>query len=154
MKIISIGNKMPKWIAEGFADYQKRLTKPWNLELVEIPSKAYLDEYPAEKIKAIEAGWILEKLTQQDFCIALEVKGKSLTTETLAESLQTWQATGKNLVYIIGGREGLDTRVLERAEFKWSLSPLTFPHQLVKVLLSEQLYRAVSILSGHPYHRV
>lgn len=154
MKIISIGHKMPKWIEEGFIDYQKRLTKPWNLELIEIPSKAYLDEYPPEKIKAIEAEWILQKLNPGDFCVALDVQGKSLSTEKLAESLQNWQSLGKNLVFVIGGREGLDECILERADCKWSLSALTFPHQLVKVILAEQLYRAVSIINHHPYHRV
>lgn len=95
MRIISIGHKMPKWISEGFADYQKRLVKPWNLELIEIPSKAYLDEYPAAKIKAVEADWILEKVSVQDFCIALEVKGKNLSTEALSDCLKHGKALTK-----------------------------------------------------------
>lgn len=153
MKIIAVGHKMPKWINEGFADYQKRLTKPWNLDLIEIPSKAYLDDYPADKIKAMEAVRIQEKLSPTDFCIALDIRGKSLTTEKLAENLLLWQGLNKPIVFMIGGREGLDESLLKRADFSWSLSSLTFPHQLVKVILAEQLYRAVSIMNGHPYHR-
>lgn len=136
---------MPKWVAEGFAEYQKRLAKPWNLDLLELPARAS---------KAEEAELILAKLQPQDFCIALEVGGQTLTTLDLAKKLEVWQGLGKGLVFVIGGADGLDEALLQRANFKWSLSPLTFPHQLVKVILSEQLYRAVMILQGHPYHRL
>ncbi len=143
MKLISIGHKMPSWIAEGFYDYQKRLAKPWNLELIELPSRT----------KKEEGRLILEKIAPQDFCIALDVKGKSLATEELAKKLESW-VEAKEICFIIGGADGLDESVLARANYTWSLSALTFPHQLVKVMLAEQLYRAVSILNGHPYHRV
>ena len=136
MKVITVGHKMPAWIAEGFGDYQKRLIKPWNLELVELSSASKM------------------KLLPQDFCVALDVKGKSLSTENLAQKLESWQGLGKEVCFIIGGADGLDESVLKRADFVWSLSALTFPHQLVKVILAEQIYRAVMILQGHPYHRV
>lgn len=144
MKIISVGHKMPAWVAEGFYDYQKRLTKPWGLDLIELPSRT----------KALDAKLILEKLVPQDFCVALDVKGQGLSTEALSKKLEAWQGLGKGLSFVIGGADGLDETILERADFVWSLSQLTFPHQLVKVLLAEQLYRAVMILQGHPYHRV
>lgn len=153
MKIIAISHKMPKWMSEGFAEYQKRLTKPWILELIEIPPKAYLNDSLPEKIKATEAEWLLARLKGTDYCIALDTQGKNLTTEQFSSHLQQWQEEGRPLIFLIGGREGLDGSVLKRADFIWSLSALTLPHQLVKVILAEQLYRAVSILEGHPYHR-
>ncbi len=103
--------------------------------------------------KTEEGRLILEKVAPQEFCVALAVEGTALSTPMLAKKLESWQCMGKGLTFIIGGTEGLDEAVLTRAAFHWSLSPLTFPHQLVKVLLAEQLYRAVSLLQGHPYHR-
>lgn len=144
MKIISIGHKMPKWVAEGFATYQKRLIKPWQLDLLELP---------ARETKAQEALLILAKVQSQDFCVVLDVLGQGLTTPALAKKMETWQGLGKEIIFIIGGADGLDETILQRADFTWSLSQLTFPHQLVKIMLAEQLYRAVSILQNHPYHR-
>ncbi len=100
-----------------------------------------------------EAALILAKVDSHDFCVALDVVGKPLSTEALSQKLPTWQQAGKHITFLIGGHEGLDALCIKRANFAWSLSLLTFPHQLVKVLLAEQLYRAVSILNGHPYHR-
>lgn len=135
---------MPAWIAEGFKDYQKRLMKPWQLDLIELPP---------QKNKMQEAALLLEKVDPQDFCVALDVQGRTLSTEALAEKLPLWQQEGRHLVFLIGGPTGMDEACFKRAQFSWSLSPLTFPHQLVKVLLAEQLYRGISILNGHPYHR-
>jgi len=145
MKLITIGHKMPAWIAEGFTDYQKRLSKPWSLELIELPGKT----------KVQEGRLILEKLPAQAFCVALDVKGQTLSTEALAQKLELWQLDmeSKEICFVIGGADGLDETVLKRANFIWSLSALTFPHQLVKVILAEQLYRGVSVLNKHPYHR-
>ena len=144
LKIISIGHKMPKWIREGFEEYQKRLTQPWKLELIELSP---------EKNKALEAKSILSKINPQDCCIALDPKGHSFSTEQLAQKLSHWQQEHHTICFLIGGADGLDQSCLDRAHYIASLSALTFPHQLVKVILAEQLYRAVSILNNHPYHR-
>lgn len=135
---------MPAWVAEGFKDYQKRLIKPWQLNLIELPP---------QKSKLAEAALILAKVDPHDFCVALDVLGQALSTEALSQKLPLWQQEARHITFLIGGHEGLDVSCLKRAHFSWSLSDLTFPHQLVKVLLAEQLYRAVSILNGHPYHR-
>lgn len=135
---------MPKWVAEGFAAYQKRLIKPWQLDLIEFPGRG---------TKAQEAAFISAKIQPQDFCVVLDVLGVSLTTPVLAKKMEAWQGLGKEIIFIIGGADGLDEILLKRADFTWSLSQLTFPHQLVKVMLAEQIYRAVSILQNHPYHR-
>ncbi len=144
LKIISVGHKMPKWIREGFVEYQKRLMQPWKLELIELSP---------EKNKALEAKAILAKVNAQDACIALDPLGKSISTEQLALKLNTWQQNHSTLCFLIGGADGLDQSCLDRAHEVVSLSALTFPHQLVKVIMAEQLYRAVSILNNHPYHR-
>ncbi len=135
---------MPAWVSEGFQAYQKRLTKPWQLDLLELTP---------QKNKLEEAALILAKVDVHDFCVALDVLGKPLSTEALSQKLPAWQQAGKHITFLIGGHEGLDASCIKRANFSWSLSNLTFPHQLVKVMLAEQLYRAVSILNGHPYHR-
>ena len=135
---------MPHWIKTGFTEYQKRLNAPWRLELIELPP---------EKNKAAEAESLLSKVQAQDGCIALDPKGKSLTTEVFAAKLSQWQQSHQHLCFLIGGHEGLDQRCLDRAEAVIALSAFTFPHQLVKVIMAEQLYRAVSLLNHHPYHR-
>lgn len=152
LKIVAIGHKMPAWIQAGFLDYQKRLKKPYALDLIEISSK-YPESFPADKLKIAEAELLLAKIPQTDFCIALDPKGESLDTEAFAKKLSTCVELHSNISFMIGGREGLDARCLTRANWVWSLSQLIFPHQLVKVILAEQLYRAVSVIEGHPYHR-
>lgn len=153
LKIITVGHKMPKWISLGFLEYQKRLGKPFQLELIELPSKSFCDSWPADKIKGFEAELILDKIPPQEYCIALDVQGSMLSTEALSQKIPIWQSQSLNLHFIIGGREGLADSCLKRADFKWSLSALTFPHQMVKLILAEQLYRAVSLINQHPYHR-
>ena len=136
---------MPQWIREGFEEYQKRLAQPWKLELIELQP---------DKNKVLEGKAILAKVQTQDCCIALDPKGKEVSTETLAQKLTQWRQNHTTICFLIGGADGLDQACLERAQASLSLSQLTFPHQLVKVIMAEQLYRAVSILNHHPYHRV
>ncbi|MCX7123907.1 MAG: 23S rRNA (pseudouridine(1915)-N(3))-methyltransferase RlmH [Gammaproteobacteria bacterium] len=144
LKIIAIGHKMPKWISDGFQEYQKRLTQPWKLELIELTP---------EKNKVLEAKAILSKISRQDCCVALDPKGHGISTEQLALKLTNWQVEYPHICFLIGGADGLDQSCLDRANYIASLSALTFPHQFVKIIMAEQLYRAVSILNHHPYHR-
>ncbi len=136
---------MPHWIREGFEEYQKRLLPPWKLELQELSP---------EKNKQAEGKALLSKIQPQDCCIALDPKGTALSTEKLAQKLTEWRQNHNTLCFLIGGADGLDQACLTRANSIVSLSELTFPHQLVKVIMAEQLYRAVSILNNHPYHRI
>lgn len=153
IKLIAIGHKMPNWVETGFAEYQKRLPQDCSLELTEIPALKRPKNADIERIMAQEAKAMLSKITTQDHCIALDKEGKIWNTEQLAEQLQNWQHSGNNIAILIGGPEGLHASCLERAKQQWSLSKLTFPHPLVRVILAEQLYRAWSVTCGHPYHK-
>lgn len=143
-QIIAIGRKMPKWCIEAYAEYAKRLTPFIKPSLVEIPLGKNVDD---------EGKKILEKIPHDHFVIALDEKGQSWPTKAFSKQIESWQQRGQDISFIIGGPDGLSTRCRERADVLWSLSPLTFPHPLVRVLLVEQLYRAFSLLKNHPYHR-
>jgi 23S rRNA (pseudouridine1915-N3)-methyltransferase len=153
IRLLAIGNKMPAWIEVGFAEYAKRFPPSCRLELVEIPADKRLKDTPKQRVIDSEGKKLLAAIKPGNRVIALEVKGKMWSTEQLAENLKNWQATGQNIDMLIGGPDGLSAECVQKAEIKWSLSLLTLPHPLVRVLLAEQLYRAVSILQNHPYHR-
>jgi 23S rRNA (pseudouridine1915-N3)-methyltransferase len=150
-RVIAAGTRLPDWINAGFHDYQKRLVKPMSIELHEIAVAARGGG--AERAIAREGEAMLAELGRDDHVVALEVGGKSLSTEALAQWLTMRMREGGNLAFLIGGPDGLAPACRERAAMQWSLSPLTFPHGLVRVMLAEQLYRAASLIAGHPYHR-
>ncbi len=152
-RLIAAGTRLPEWVGAGFHDYQRRLRRPLTLELVEIPVAPRRDGEPAHSAVAREGAAMLAALRADDHVVALDVAGTALGTAQLAEWLARRLQAGRSLALLIGGPDGLAPACLGRAEFRWSLSPLTFPHGLVRVLVAEQLYRAASILAGHPYHR-
>ncbi len=132
-----------------FDDYVKRLSQPF--ELKEVTEKRPL---PAAQLRQREGTLLLARVPEGAQVVALDAGGRVLSSAALAKRLGKWQATGiRDLAFIIGGAEGLDTAVLERADLVLSLGTMTWPHLLVRVLLAEQLYRAQCILAGHPYHR-
>jgi 23S rRNA (pseudouridine1915-N3)-methyltransferase len=151
--LISVGNRMPKWVESGFEEYAKRMPAECSLKLVEIApghrgkgadiSRSVRDE-GERMLKAIPKGCLV---------IALEVKGREWSTEQLADKLESWMESGNDLALLVGGPEGLAETCRSRADLLWSLSPLTMPHPLVRVVLAEQLYRAWSLMRNHPYHR-
>lgn len=153
IQLVSVGTKMPAWVNEGFAEYQKRLGPAFAFQLKEIPAGKRHNPGDIARIVQHEAELILAAIPAQDHCIVLDVKGHSWSTEQLAEQLQQWQRLGHNLSFVIGGPEGLAPAVYQRSNTRWSLSPLTFPHPLARVIMAEQLYRAWSIVQNHPYHR-
>jgi 23S rRNA (pseudouridine1915-N3)-methyltransferase len=142
-RLIAAGTRLPGWIDCGFEDYGKRLRKPLSLELIEI----------AVSSRAREAALMLDAVAAGDFVVALEVGGKAMSTAQLSAWLARRLEAGKPLALLIGGPDGLGPACLERADATWSLSPLTLPHGLVRVIVAEQLYRGISMLAGHPYHR-
>ena len=150
IKIIAIGRKHEAWIADGVERYQKRLVKPWNAEWILLPHSAR-DGLVARQE---ESERILSKLTPDDFVILLDERGKLLDSPALSRQLEQVFTMGKTPVIIIGGAYGVDETITARANLVWSLSPLVFPHQLVRLILAEQLYRAQEIAAGHPYHHV
>jgi 23S rRNA (pseudouridine1915-N3)-methyltransferase len=150
IRILAIGNKMPDWVNEGFNEYAKRT--PF-LELVEIPAEKRTKNSDIQKIIQKESEKLFSAIKSSHRVIALDVKGRSLSTEQLATELKNWQHDGRNIDLLIGGPDGLSADILKKVEIRWSLSALTLPHPLVRILLAEQLYRAMSILQNHPYHR-
>lgn len=151
--IITIGQKMPAWVSEGVKTYQDRFAKPCTLTLQEIPLEKRGKHPDIQYLKIKEAEQIKKLLPPQDFIVALDETGKQFSTLALAKQIEDWQHLGKNISFVIGGPDGLDKSILDAANLCWSLSPLTFPHPLVRIILIEQLYRAMSVIKNHPYHR-
>jgi 23S rRNA (pseudouridine1915-N3)-methyltransferase len=153
IKILTIGTKMPSWVNEGVKEYIKRLPKEMAVEFQELPLAARSKNADVQRIVQKEADAMLAHIQPQDHVVALEVGGSNWSTEKLAGNLETWQMNGQNVVLLIGGPDGLGDACRQRANQLWSLSALTFPHPIVRVILAEQLYRAWTITQHHPYHR-
>ena len=156
LRILSIGHKMPNWVQQGFEEYLKRIQPMISVEMVELPpAKRSKTPSPAEidKYKAIEATTILNAKHPKEQLWLLEVKGKMLSTEHLSDKLSMAMQDGVDIALVIGGADGVSPEILQAADFKWSLSELTLPHPLVRIIVIEQLYRAMSLINHHPYHR-
>lgn len=153
IKILSIGTKMPSWVNEGVSEYVKRLPKDMSFEIVELPLAARTKNADIKRLVNKETESLLSNIQSQDHVIALEVKGQNWSTEKLAANLESWQMNGQNVVFLIGGPDGLGEACRQRANQLWSLSALTLPHPIVRVVLAEQIYRAWTVTQNHPYHR-
>ena len=153
LSILAVGGRMPAWVKEGVEEYSKRLPRELTLHWREIPLAKRGKDANAETLCAAEGEQLLKALPAGERVIALDVQGKRLSTESLAQSLADWQMSGDNYSFLIGGPDGLSEACLDRADWRWSLSDLTLPHPLVRVVLAEQLYRAWTITVHHPYHR-
>jgi 23S rRNA (pseudouridine1915-N3)-methyltransferase len=153
LKLLAVGQKMPQWVNDGYQEYARRLPRDCSLQLTEIaPAKRGKTSQPQQWMQD-EGKRILTHIDSSDHVVALDVPGKPWSTPQLAEQLATWQQLGSDVCLLIGGPDGLDPSCLQRANQSWSLSNLTLPHPLVRVLLAEQLYRAWTVLQNHPYHR-
>jgi len=156
INVIAVGQKMPAWVQDGYNEYARRMPREIQPALVELPLANRSKATSTAAVKDAEGQQIIatcDQLPGKTMRIALDVQGKPLTTERLAKKLQSWQMEGVNPCLIIGGPDGLSPQVLQQAHEKWSLSGLTLPHPLVRVVLMEQLYRAWTILQNHPYHK-
>ncbi len=152
LRLLAAGTKLPSWVNEGYNDYAKRLTQDYKLELLEIPLG---QRSSGDTVRATEKEGerMLAAMTNNPYVVALQVGGKNLSSEQLAQFLATRAREGRPVVFCIGGPEGLAPAVDARAELRWSLSALTLPHALARLLVAEALYRAVTIIKNHPYHR-
>ena len=151
--LIAVGTRCAPWTKIAFLDYQKRLPPEYRLKLITIPVSKRNKNALITKNIAEEEKKILAALPKRSRVIALDVKGQMWSTQQLAQSLQQWQLERQAITLLIGGPDGLSETCINNAEHIWSLSPLTLPHPLVRIVVAEQLYRAWSLLSGHPYHR-
>src|SRR5579862_5614731 len=137
IRLLTITHKSPAWIQEGFLEYAKRLPSNMKLELVEIPAEKRTPKSDLKRITTHEGEKILSAIQPDHYVIALDVKGKMWSTEQLAEQLAKWQQEGKSIDLLVGGPDGLSPQCLQAAHASWSLSPLTFPHILVKLIVAE-----------------
>jgi 23S rRNA (pseudouridine1915-N3)-methyltransferase len=153
LSIIAVGTKMPAWVDQGVKEYDRRMPRELKVQWREIPLVRRGKDTSAESLRQREGEKILKAIPTGDRVIALDVRGESWSTERLAEKLQSWQMSGDNFSLLIGGPDGLSRECLALASQRWSLSDLTLPHPLVRILLAEQLYRAWTITANHPYHR-
>ena len=153
IKVISVGQKMPDWVNLGVKEYVQRMPKDFALEMHEVPLAQRTKNTVVEQAKLKEAHAIRAAIPANSVVVALEVLGREWSTEQYAKKLAGWRDGGQDVCLLVGGPDGLDAELSRSADVKWSLSALTLPHPLVRVMLAEQTYRAWSFLQGHPYHR-
>lgn len=152
LKLISVGHKMPGWVTTACDEYIKRMPRELTVEIIEIKPDKRSDGKKSASVQEAEAKRIL-KAANKDYLIVCDEKGVEKTTLQLARLMKSWQEMGRDVSILVGGADGLDPSLIKQADWCWSLSKLTLPHAFVRVLLTEQLYRAHTIIQNHPYHR-
>ncbi|MBT8422626.1 MAG: 23S rRNA (pseudouridine(1915)-N(3))-methyltransferase RlmH [Gammaproteobacteria bacterium] len=153
INVLAVGTRMPSWVTTGTDTYVKRLPRHIDLRFTEIPAAPRTSGATPQKILTKEGDALLKAARDADYVIALDERGKSWNSRQLADELQIWMNEYPRVALLVGGADGLDPRCRAAAQRTWSLSALTLPHPLVRVVLAEQLYRAWTLLQGHPYHR-
>lgn len=152
VQLVTVGSKMPAWVQAGYDEYAKRLPKDLAPKLVEIPLRQRAKTSVTEAVRA-EGEAVMQALPKAHVKVMLDVKGRPWSTEQLAQQMSRWQMQGVDLSFVIGGPDGLSEPCLAQADQRWSLSPLTLPHPLVRIVFIEQWYRAWTIQQNHPYHK-
>ena len=151
--LLAVGHKMPRWVRDGYLDYADRLRGELRLELKEIsPGKRGRNTDVTRAIEQ-EGARLIAAIPRRARVVALDVEGGLWSTEQLSREVENWLAGGSDVALLVGGPEGLSRACLERADTRWSLSAMTYPHALVRIIVAEQLYRAISLFRNHPYHR-
>ena len=153
LHLLAVGQKMPAWVEQGYQEYAQRMPAEVELVLREISPGKRGKNADISRIMQEEGQRIQMAIPKNNHIVALDVKGKAWSTEQLAQRLGQWMQSGQDVALLVGGPDGLSQACRDQADEYWSLSPLTFPHPLVRVILAEQLYRAWSVLRNHPYHR-
>ncbi|MDH5178801.1 MAG: 23S rRNA (pseudouridine(1915)-N(3))-methyltransferase RlmH [Gammaproteobacteria bacterium] len=151
--LIAVGHRMPDWVNQGYAEYARRMPAESSLQLVEIPLVKRSKGSDLARLMEQEGEKMLAAIPKDCLVVALEVTGKSWSTEQLADRMSDWMQSGRKIALLVGGPEGLAPACRQRADASWSLSALTLPHPLVRIVVAEQLYRATCILKNHPYHK-
>jgi len=153
IRLLAVGDRQPAWVNDAFDTYVSRLPREWRFRLDTLPTARRGRNDRSGQAVTAEGEQILAKLSPAEDAILLDERGTALTSRGLAERLSGWQSDGRDLCFLIGGPDGVSAPVREHARFTWSLSTLTLPHGLARVMFAEQLYRAWSLQTGHPYHR-
>lgn len=154
IRLLAVGDRQPAWVDEAFSTYSERLPREWKFRLDVIPTVRRNKNDRSRQAMEAEGELIVARLGQSEQVILLDERGRQMTSKSLAGKLSDWQIDGRDLCFVIGGPDGVADSCKQRADFTWSLSQLTLPHGLARVLFAEQLYRAHSLQTGHPYHRV
>ena len=152
IRLIAVGDRQPSWVDGAFGKYAQRLPRQWHFRLQAISSGQRGKQHAGSAIEA-EGQKVLGEIKDAEYVIALDEHGDQFTSVELGQKLNDWQSGGRDLTFVIGGPDGLAGACLKRADLIWSLSRLTLPHGLARVLFAEQLYRAWTVSTGHPYHR-
>jgi len=152
LRILSVGHKMPDWVEKACAEYLKRMPREASVEIIEIRPDKRASGKNAEVVQEAEAVRILDA-AGRDYLVVLDEHGEEVTTTRLAQRMEHWLSGGRDVALVIGGADGLHHTLKQKADWLWSLSKLTLPHGMVRVVLAEQLYRAWSVIHHHPYHR-
>lgn len=153
IQIIAIGQKIPSWIEQGIQEFAKRLPSDWNFEIKAIKTPVRSSSQSVAQCMALERSKMQALIPKGAFRVVMDEKGAAIDTMTLAEKLKQWQETEKNLVFLIGGPDGIEPSFKKECEYRLRLSDMTLPHALARLLLVEQLYRVWSVNHHHPYHR-
>ncbi len=153
IQVVAVGNKMPAWVVDGTNEYLRRFPSDFSVSFTEIPPIKRGKTVNIEKIKELEGEKCISAIGKSNRVIALEVLGKKWSTNDLATNINQWKMDGRNVSLLIGGPEGLSDACRKLASQHWSLSPLTLPHPMVRVIVTEAIYRAWSVTQNHPYHR-
>ena len=153
VRLLAVGDRQPGWVNQAFADYERRLPRQWRFTLSEVAIVNRGSNSRTADAKRREGEKILQKIAPAEWMVALDENGQQFSSQQLGAKFEEWQIVGHNIVFVIGGPDGLSEQCLARANMRWSLSKLTLPHGLARILFVEQLYRAWSLMTGHPYHR-
>jgi 23S rRNA (pseudouridine1915-N3)-methyltransferase len=153
IRLLAVGDRQPTWVDDAFGIYTERFPREWKFRLDTIATVRRNKNDKSRQAMEAEGELITAKLNQTEQVVLLDERGKQLTSKSLASKLSDWQSDGRDLCFVIGGPDGVSDSVRQRADMMWSLSQLTLPHGMARALLSEQLYRAWSLQTGHPYHR-
>lgn len=153
ISLIAIGKKMPNWVNTAFNDYVSRLPRDFSLQLIEVASHKRTKKADTNKILQVEGQLLINSVAPNNKVIALDRQGLTLSTETFTDHLNSFYEQSQDISILVGGPEGICTSVLQKSDGLWSLSALTLPHPLVRVMIAEQVFRAWSLLNNHPYHR-
>lgn len=153
MRLLAVGDRQPGWVDDAVEKFASRLPREWQFRIDTLPTAKRARNDAGRRAVEEEGKSLLGRIGAAEYVVLLDEKGRQMSSDALSDRVSNWQSQGRDLCFVIGGPDGVAPTVEERADFVWSLSSLTLPHGLARILVAEQLYRSWSLLAGHPYHR-